>query len=770
MIDEIAVASAVGTAAAVSGIAALAAATITAVAAAFATLVGSSVLASTVVTTGGLTFLSVNFAAAAASVGIGVAAALPAIIIIATVVTVVATIQIIEDSSILPTLQAALSNARQAPDIPAMGRDEGQAPLLLGTFLAQTLPDYPAQRFAAGPVAPTAPAPGDPMFDVNGAPQAIIDTRGSDGQFRQTFMSGGWFVQRTRRTETDAFGPWQWNLSLRYSPPSGPDRALGIQPGGFLDVNYTNPTAEDAAAKTQQFETVVLPGTTPATVTWVGNHAPVLNATSAADAVVGTPVALSAGATDLDGDAMTIRWYVENPFYEVLRPDRSLCDFRPTPTDPLAFSCPWPANDSDAGNGITTTFAHAGPHEVLVLALDSKGAISSQRFFVNVAGIAPTLTLTAPASAVTEGQPVTVRGTLDYPVLPGGFYASPISLIVDWGDSTVTRRDYPCNLVGPPDFCNLKNYSLYSGSSIGPWNFELTHTYAYRPTVAVPSSPKIKVYATTRDNVPSPVTTFEVAVSNVAPVLVPFGVCRLLDPSPLCNISADTREVPVGAPLTIRGYLTDIATATHAVKVFWGDGGSSFLAPGCTDPGCPTPVVSDPTFHQFSLSHPYEKPGTYPIRIAVYDGKETFTYNTNAEIFGALVQGPTDVAAGDPATYTYSSSLPVGGTLTAAVAACGLGVLTESTASSFTCVFPDVPLGTKTSVGVNATISGITSTTGLSVSILRRAPSVSDLTGPATVAAGRSATYTYTSDRSPFGTVVVTPSCTGRLRRPLVGA
>ena len=132
-----------------------------------------------------------------------------------------------------------------------------------------------------------------------------------------------------------------------------------------------------------------------------------------------------------------------------------------------------------------------------------------------------------------------------------------------------------------------------------------------------------------------------------------FWCLRALDPSPLCDISADTREVPVGAPLTIRGNITDIATATHAVKVFWGDGGSSFLAPGCTDPGCPTPVVSDPTFHQFSLSHPYEKPGTYPIRIEVYDGKETFTYNTNAEIFGALVQGPTDVAAGDPATYTY---------------------------------------------------------------------------------------------------------------------
>ena len=233
----------------------------------------------------------------------------------------------------------------------------------------------------------------------------------------------------------------------------------------------------------------------------------------------------------------------------------------------------------------------------------------------------------------------------------------------------------------------------------------------------MPPSPAIKVYATTRDNVPSPVTTYNVAVANVVPGLVPRPVCAILDTSPLCGPSfpVDRREVPVGAPLTIRAILNDVVTARHAVKVFWGDGGSSFLAPGCTDQGCPTPgLVTPPTQNQeFSISHPYERPGTYPIKILVNDGGPgaTLTYNTNAVIFGAHLQGPTDVAAGDPATYTYSSPLPVGATLTA-VPACGSGALTGSTASSFTCVFPDVPAGTQTSVGVSATIAGIASTLG----------------------------------------------------------
>jgi hypothetical protein len=512
MVDEIAVASAVGTAVAVSGIAAVAAATIPAVAVAFGTLVGSSVLAAEVLTIGGVTTLSHAFAAVAATVGVGVAAALPAIIIIATVVTVIATIQIIEDSSILPALQDALSNARQAPDIPAMGQDAGRASLLVGTFLAQTLPDYRAERLAAGPVPPTAPAPGDPMFDVNGQAQAILETHPADGQFQQTFMSGGWFVTRTRLKNTDPFGPWHWSLSLKYTPPDATNHALGIQPGGFLDVNYTNPSGASAALKTTHFETVVLPGLTPSTVTWTGNHAPVLSPTAATDPIVTIPVALSAGAADPDGDTITIRWYVQDPDFSVLHPDLSACDFRPSSSDPLAPTCPWRLF-LDAGSGITPTFAHAGSYEVLVLAQDSKGAVSSQRFFVKVAGVAPALTLTPPASAITEGQSVSVRGTLNYPQLPGGKYGSPISLIIDWDDSTVTRQNYPCSIFQPgeaPPFCDITNASLYSGPTTGPWDFEFTHTYAFSPTRSVPSSPAIKVYATTRDNIPSPVTTFHV--------------------------------------------------------------------------------------------------------------------------------------------------------------------------------------------------------------------------------------------------------------------
>ena len=80
-----------------------------------------------------------------------------------------------------------------------------------------------------------------------------------------------------------------------------------------------------------------------------------------------------------------------------LKGDFEECSFTPPgridPATGLQLVCPWRAFD-DPGSGIIGyTFARPGTFGVLVMALDSNGAISQEQFNVIIGNLAPTLTV-----------------------------------------------------------------------------------------------------------------------------------------------------------------------------------------------------------------------------------------------------------------------------------------------------------------------------------------------------------------------------------------
>ncbi len=129
-----------------------------------------------------------------------------------------------------------------------------------------------------------------------------------------------------------------------------------------------------------------------------------------------------------------------------------------------------------------------------------------------------------------------------------------------------------------------------------------------------------------------------------------------------------------------------------------------------------------------------------------WTGREGVLPDTGGDLRRSPFTGPTEVAAGvPPATYTYTSIVPVGATATI-TPTCEGGEVTGQTTSSFTCVFADVAAKTAAHVKLQATILTNTFERTLDVNILTRPTAVSAITGPTTVTAGTTATYTYTGD------------------------
>ena len=174
-----------------------------------------------------------------------------------------------------------------------------------------------------------------------------------------------------------------------------------------------------------------------------------------------------------------------------------------------------------------------------------------------------------------------------------------------------------------------------------------------------------------------------------------------------------------------------------------------------------TPPTSSYTPKYFSLSHAYQAVGTYPISLVVDDGGPggKVSYSTQAVIYGVSpFTGPTEVAGGVPETYTYTSVVPAGATATI-TPTCEGGQVTGQTTSSFTCVFADVVAKTASHVKLQATILTNTFERTLDVNILTRPTIVSAITGPPTVTAGTTATYTYTATYSSLALVFDQPTC-----------
>lgn len=812
--ESLAVAVAVLSAALVAGVAAVLAVSSTAVAGTVAAMVGSAAtfafFSSSLVSTAGA-FVSLGI------VGASVAASVPAFIIIAAVVAAVYVIQFTEDQSVFPELAEALHEAHHRPSVWSMSQDPVTYGELVTTFLIPTSPDWTDEEragAAAAMLGPSQRGPGDPRFLVDGTLQDTIVTRNADGALQETFMSQGWFVTRTRGAN-NAWGPWQWKLTLSYRSGVLQEqltRIAGIQPAGFIDARRSDTGLPPPAVKTAQL--FILDETFQSkTVTWAGNRSPVLAPTVSQQPTVGVPVLFKANASEPDANdtVVAIRWYIEDPTFDPIRKSFDECSFTPPRrVDPLTgfvYQCPWKLLEDNAGAGVQYVYARPGTWGVRVMALDSEGGVGSQQFTVNIGNLAPELVITQipffalppDVPTVAEGQEASITGTVNYPGLGDGSWGALTTLVIDWGDGQVTKRAYPCSAATlvdsdqtfiPSDRTCL--IDVGSGGAAfryvpvpgdpplptGPWAFSMKHVYTHRPDTPIPTPAQVKVYAVTTLNSRSDTMRYSVTVVGVAPIFESAPICEFIPFGGVppfflqcVRAAADHRTVPLGASVDLRGRIYDLSGATHFVKVLWGDGTSSAHPAGCTAPGCPgfeTPWLNATTSGDafapkyLGFTHRYETTGTYNVTLEVNDGAANgkATYTTAATVFGVTTpSGPIDVRAGEAVTYTYSSLAPAGFTAEP-TPTCEGGTATNLTPSSFSCVFDDVGAATPAKVKLSAVIAGYTFDHELDVTVRPRATTISPLDGPTVVTAGTVHTYTFTASFSPLGGFALfAPSC-----------
>lgn len=344
--------------------------------------------------------------------------------------------------------------------------------------------------------------------------QDTIETLGLNGRQQQTFMSQGWFVTRDRQSN-GTWGPPRSTLNLRYLEASGDqiERTAGIQPSTFLLSSLSAGTSQpEEARKSNNFTAATPSGST--RIFFNGNLAPVIKASASHPTRVAEPVSFNAVVIDPDGDSATtkVRWYFETGNRtEIFQTSLAECSFTPAgrvDAAGLPYLCPLRQED---GTSASQTYTQPGTYSVMVMALDSEGAISSETFSIVVDQFVPELTITqlgfltlsGPGSvpAILEGQPVTVKGTLNYPVNPSGNYSDLTKLVIDWGDGQITERVYPCKdgiafPTVPSDADCIFNFTTREfverlsnglpnpGSPNlprGPWAFEFSHIYSYSP-------------------------------------------------------------------------------------------------------------------------------------------------------------------------------------------------------------------------------------------------------------------------------------------------
>jgi HYR domain-containing protein len=790
-----AVAFAIGVSAAVvaGAISTLLAIAIPALAVGLAAAMGSTLAASFLAGVGGAAIGSfgATTAATAATVGVGVAGGPVAVILIAVVVTVIGTVNAVEDASILPQLQQRLNEASSAVDINAMANDADDAQVLFLTIMKQTFPDYGDRRMSTPSVAvPQARPTGAPRFLVNGELRDSIITYPEEfGAYQQTFMADGWFVTRTS-TDLTNWTPWRWALTIAYRTDGGL-RIFGIQPNGFLDVPYLPGEAATAAVvraatvRPYVFDTA----SGPATVVWAGNRPPVLEPRSTdPDIVAGESIQFVANASDpgIGGGIAAIRWFIEDRAWPTGINPRNFaaCGFGPPPVDPasgLLTVCPWKPYD-DSGAGVTAVFATGGVFSVRVMAMDNEGATTTQEFSVNVAQSVPTLSATISSTSITEGQAVDVSGSVLYPRLPTG-YAAITRLSVDWGDGTSTLRDYPCSIqLGGG--CTFDGAGIITSGPTGPWPFVASNTLAFRPDRTVRPTTPIVVSAITDKGVAAPPLRFAVNITNVRPTVYPFDHCvssGLL----ICNpATTDSRSQQLGRPLVLRAYINDVPAGAHSITTFWGDGTSTVLQPGCGNAGCPELVAEGPAiplflsqypWKKFERSHTYPVPGAYVVRTLVNDGGPNglVTLETPVTISGiGELQGPQTFSGGTTQVFTLDKLLNGGDTLLAN-GSCGSAgtVSTAFDGRSFACTFPEVTADTSTSVALTGQLNGIALSRSLSVTVTRTALTLSNLSGPTSLVQGGVATWTYSyaGPGAGIATTTITPGCPGTLLEQVSG-
>jgi hypothetical protein len=754
-------------------------------------------------------------ASGAAVTGVGVALALPAIVIFCIVFSVLRGIQVSDDYAVPTKLQEALTSAHATPDPWTVAATEAGQVELFSNFIDQTLPSYDEQRASSVAPPPAQRQAGDPQFEVV-APdgttvvQDAIHTLGLNGRQQLTFVSQGWFVTRLAQPNA-TWGPPRWTLNLRYLKNSADqaEQTAGIQPSTFLLSSRKPGSFEpENARKATEFTAATASGSRK--ILWKGNRAPVIKATASHQARIAEPVNFNAVVTDPDGDSITrVRWYFDtgnrSPIFQTSLAE---CSFRPAgrvDTAGQPYLCPMTPVD---GTSASITYSVPGTYSVMVMAEDSEGGIASETFSISVDRFVPELTITqlgfltlpGPGSfpGILEGEPITVSGTLNYPVNPSGNYSDLTKLVVDWGDGQITEKLYPCKdgitfPTVPSDADCIFNFTTREyverlngipnpGSpnlTRGPWAFQLSHTYTYSPErpllpladglplTANDRQARVKVYAVTVNGAWTPTHRLDFSIRNGTPIAEMRSVCPVVPTGPC---SGDFREVGVGQALTLSGRVFDAIEGDHLITVLWGDGTSSELPPDCSEPGCPSfnkwpeaPIVPFQFPKYFYLNHTYPEIGTYPITVIVNDGGPNGKVSipaAAASIFGvSKLTGAQATSAGIANVYSFTSKLPAGATTPTPMATCEGGTASAVTGSSFTCTFSDVATTTKRKVLLQAVIAGTTFNRSLDVDVRPAQVKIANLDGPTSVLGGMTRTYTYTGTHSQFGTATFAPFC-----------
>ena len=469
----------------------------------------------------------------------------------------------IDEALKLPTkLAQAKTDAQSDPiDLNNVAHDDcGDAPdgcgrlEIYSTLLAQTLPDYSAQRNAAEP-APTRRAfdPKFELFDEAGNSLGKVDSINPQGGDNLS-MADGWFI-------VNDFSRAEYALESKYVDWNGTPSIVSIHGDRFATRAQAGADNQPAAVSAPSGCFNLLIAGAKRRACWTGNRAPVIAPTMTENPVEGAPVTFRANATDPDGDALTYQWQIEDPEGSI-----SFClDYRGTST-----SCPWLSASTPE---VTVTYPKDGLQHAKLVVTDSVGLSATQTFAFRVANAAPVVTLEpATPTTVEAGGTVTLRGT----VTDQG--RDSVNLTVDWGDGTTSTSSVnPCNVQAPFVCADIPTWG---SPPLGTRTFEFTHTYSTDPQGA---SNTVQAKLTASDgrgtgSASTPVTItpgrFRVFLSFAEQFLIP-GDRRTTTEGP---------NGPGHEPVELSGWVD--LSGPFTLEVDWG-GGDKIIIPSPCGPGCP---------------------------------------------------------------------------------------------------------------------------------------------------------------------------------------
>jgi hypothetical protein len=435
------------------------------------------------------------------------------VFILAVVSLILSIVQVIQASEIPVKLQAALNEAKQAPDLKAM---LNSAPgMLYSVFASQTLVERPPNSAVLIPAKPN--WHGDKLksqtVDLAEFPKAfpvgpVIESKAVsvkswgekwDAITKATPPGGspppviwltdrGWFQQ-----SIDGGTSWTTESSLRYLNWSGNQRVAMIQGGKFID--FPAPGGVSGATGAGRCDSAASTCRTTSTLQMLDANGTPIMVTLDANLQVPATITDNSGGTytqgqtttftnpevDSRGGAVTYKWEFESrcPVTEFC--SRAILD----PLGNVVGVDPFHGNpvETKTGQSVSFTWPTAGTFHVRLTTTNAGGSRMSEKDItvgLASADATPVLSFTAKElGPIFEGGTAKVRGCLS---TVGGKYVRP-TVTVDWGDGTVASAQ-PASV--QPVFVGggssaVPAFVVRDGASEGcttAWSFAAAHTYA----------------------------------------------------------------------------------------------------------------------------------------------------------------------------------------------------------------------------------------------------------------------------------------------------